>query len=46
MKQDNIAVLRETLQILDRGYYVVNGKAVSLKLSREAHGTLHGTAAK
>ena len=35
MKQDNIAVLRETLQILDRGYYVVNGKAVSLKLSRE-----------
>ena len=26
MKQDNIAMLQETLQILDRGSYEVNGK--------------------
>ena len=35
MRQDNIAMLQETLQILDRGSYEVNGKTVSLKLSRE-----------
>ena len=35
MRQDNIAMLQETLQILDRGSYEVNGKTVNLKLSRE-----------
>ena len=32
MRQDNINMLQETLQILDQGYYVANGKKVPLKL--------------
>ena len=32
---DNVAMLEETLQILDRGEYVKNGKTVKLKLTRE-----------
>ena len=35
MRQDNIAMLQETLQILKSGSYEVNGKTVNLKLSRE-----------
>ena len=35
MRQDNINMLQETLQILEQGYYVANGKKVPLKLSRE-----------
>ena len=33
MRQDNIDMLEETLQILDRGFYEVRGKTVSLRLS-------------
>lgn len=35
MRQDNINMLQETLQILEQGYYVANRKKVPLKLSRE-----------
>ncbi len=35
MRQDNIAMLQETLQILKSGSYEVKGKTVNLKLSRE-----------
>lgn len=34
MRQDNIGILYDTLDILEQGYYVVNGKRVELKLSR------------
>ncbi len=41
MRQANIAMLQDTLQILDQGYYTINGHTVHLKLSRkemeEAH---------
>ena len=35
MRQDNINMLQETLQILEQGYYVVNEKKVPLKLSQD-----------
>lgn len=35
MRSDNIAMLEDTLGILDQGSYEVNGRKVSLKLSRE-----------
>ena len=34
MWQDNLDMIRDTLNILDRGYYWLNGKTVPLKLSR------------
>ena len=44
MRQDNIAMLQDTLKILEQGYYAVNGHTVHLKLSRqemkEAHAYL------
>ena len=33
MRVDNINMLNDTLAIMDRGYYEVNGKRVNLKLS-------------
>ena len=35
MKKDNIAILHETLQILEQGEYEVDGKTVKLKLTRQ-----------
>lgn len=35
MRQDNIAMLQDTLKILEQGYYAVNGHTVRLKLSRQ-----------
>ena len=35
MREDNIRMLQETLQILERGGYEVNGKRVRLKLSKK-----------
>ena len=35
MKQDNIAMLQDTLKILEQGCYVKNGQKVDLKLTRE-----------
>ncbi len=35
MRQENIAVLQDTLRILDEGYYVTAGKRKKLKLTRE-----------
>ena len=34
MKFENINMLNDTMAILDRGYYEVNGKRVNLKLSK------------
>lgn len=34
MRQNNIDTLQKTLKILNRGYYIVNGKRVKLKLSQ------------
>lgn len=34
MRQDNIAMLQDTLSILDKGYYLVGNKKKKLKLSR------------
>ena len=33
MRVDNINMLNDTMAIMDRGYYEVNGKRVNLKLS-------------
>ena len=35
MRQDNISILQDTLEVLDRGYYIFEGKRMDLKLSRE-----------
>lgn len=35
MRMDNISILYDTLDVLNSGYYVVNGKRVDLKLSKE-----------
>ena len=35
MKSDRIAMLQDTLDILDRGFYQLDGKTIPLKLSRE-----------
>ena len=40
-KMDNIAILQDTLRILDKGSYEANGKTVSLKLSREEMEKIH-----
>lgn len=34
MRVDNINMLNDTMAIMDRGYYEVNGKRVNLKLSK------------
>lgn len=34
MKFENINMLNDTMAIMDRGYYEVNGKRVNLKLSK------------
>ena len=41
MRADNIEILRETLEILDRGSYSVNGKTVALKLSKKEMQSVH-----
>ena len=41
MRKDNIAILRETLEILKRGEYQVNGKTVHLKLTQEEREHCH-----
>ena len=35
MRVDNINMLNDTMAIMDRGYYEVNGKRVNLKLSEK-----------
>ncbi len=35
MREDNIAVLQDTLNILNKGYYVINNKKKKLKLTRK-----------
>ena len=35
MRQDNIAMLQDTLKILEQGYYATNGHTVRLKLNRQ-----------
>lgn len=35
MRADNIQMLNDTLKIFEQGYYVVNGRKVQLKLSRD-----------
>ena len=34
MSQDNISILQETLEVLNKGFYKINGKTISLKLTR------------
>ena len=34
MRYDNISMLHDTMQIMEQGYYMVNGKRKDLKLSR------------
>lgn len=41
MRSDNIDMLQETLQILDRGSYRINNRTVKLKLSKTAMETVH-----
>lgn len=41
MRDKNIEMLQDTLQILKRGSYKIDGKTVELKLSREAMETVH-----
>ncbi len=35
MRQDNIAMLQDTMRILDQGYYTIGSQKIKLKLSRE-----------
>ena len=35
MRQENIAMLQDTLDILEQGYYLLGEKQVELKLSKE-----------
>ena len=35
MRFENINMLNDTMAIMDRGYYEVNGKRVNLKLSKK-----------
>lgn len=35
IRQDNIAMLQDTMRILDQGYYTIGNKRIKLKLSRE-----------
>lgn len=41
MRADNIKMLQDTLQILEKGSYTVNGKNVRLKLSKEEMEAVH-----
>lgn len=41
MRSDNIDMLQETLQILERGSYRINNRTVKLKLSKTAMETVH-----
>lgn len=41
MRQENIAMLQDTLDILEQGYYLLNGKKVELKLSKEEMREIH-----
>ena len=41
MRTDNIRLLQETLEILEKGYYFVNGKRIDLKLSKERMEKVH-----
>ncbi|XCP86345.1 hypothetical protein ABXS75_05965 [Roseburia hominis] len=41
MREDNIAMLQETLQIMRKGSYSVNGKTVKLKLSEKEMEAVH-----
>lgn len=41
MRSENINMLQDTLHILEEGCYRINGKTVSLKLSREDMQTVH-----
>ena len=34
MSQDNISILQETLEVLNKGFYKINGKTIFLKLTR------------
>ena len=34
MRDDNISMLRDTLDILEKGFYQLRGKTIPLKLSR------------
>ena len=41
MKEDNIRTLEETLAIIDRGSYQVNGKTIALRLSKREMESVH-----
>lgn len=41
MRDENVKMLQDTLKIMQRGSYEVNGKTVKLKLSREEMETVH-----
>ena len=41
VRQENIAMLQDTLDILKRGYYLLDGKKVELKLSKEEMREIH-----
>ena len=41
MREDNIRILEETLAIIDRGSYQVNGKTVALRLSKREMESVH-----
>ncbi len=41
MRDDNITMLQDTLQIMEKGSYKVNGKTVKLKLSKEEMEAVH-----
>lgn len=41
MRNNNIQTLQETLKILDKGSYAINGKTINLKLSKEKMETVH-----
>ena len=41
MRQENIAMLQDTLDILEQGYYLLDGRKVELKLSKEEMREIH-----
>ena len=41
MRQENIAMLQDTLDILEQGYYLLDGKQVELKLSNKEMREIH-----
>ncbi len=41
MREDNVRILKETLEIIDCGSYQMNGKTVTLQLSKREMESVH-----